>query len=65
MDSKKLAAGYRALAGNMNAPAESEPAPKVEAPVEEKEITIEEVRAVLARKSENGKWERSQRSLQI
>lgn len=52
---EKLAAGYRALAGNTTAPAESEPAPKAEAPATEKEITIEEVRAVLAAKSENGK----------
>lgn len=52
---EKLAAGYRALAGNTATPAESEPVPKAEAPAEEKEITIEEVRAVLAAKSENGK----------
>ena len=52
---EKLAAGYRALAGNPSAPAESEAAPVAEAPAGETEITIEEVRAVLAEKSENGK----------
>lgn len=61
---EKLAAGYRALA-QAEAPAavtEDKPtkadamdklAPKAEA--EEKKITIEEVRAVLADKSQNGK----------
>lgn len=48
---EKLAAGYRALAGTASAPTESEPAPAAEAP----EVTIEEVRAVLAAKSEDGK----------
>ena len=50
---EKLAAGYRALAGNTSAPAVSEPAPV--APAETTEVTIEEVRAVLAAKSEAGK----------
>ena len=44
---EKLAAGYRALAGTASAPAE--------APAETAEVTIEEVRAVLAAKSEAGK----------
>ncbi len=52
---EKLAAGYRALAGNTSAPAVSEPAPAAEAPAEAPVVTIEEVRAVLAAKSENGK----------
>lgn len=52
---EKLAAGYRALAGSTPAPAVSEAAPVAEAPAGETEITIEEVRAVLAEKSENGK----------
>lgn len=52
---EKLAAGYRALAGSTPAPAVSEAAPVAEAPAGEAEITIEEVRAVLAEKSENGK----------
>lgn len=61
---EKLAAGYRALA-QVEAPAAvtedkptkvdatDKPAPKAEAEV--KKITIEEVRAVLADKSQNGK----------
>ena len=52
---EKLAAGYRALAGSTPAPAVSEAAPVAETPAGEAEITIEEVRAVLAEKSENGK----------
>lgn len=52
---EKLAAGYRALAGTASAPAESEAAPVAETPAEAPEVTIEEVRAVLAAKSENGK----------
>ena len=52
---EKLAAGYRALAGSTPAQAVSEAAPVAEAPAGEAEITIEEVRAVLAEKSENGK----------
>ena len=52
---EKLAAGYRALAGSTPAPAVSEAAPVAETPTGETEITIEEVRAVLAEKSENGK----------
>lgn len=52
---EKLAAGYRALAGNSNVPAVSEDAPVAEAPTENVEVTIEEVRAVLAAKSEAGK----------
>lgn len=52
---EKLAAGYRALAGTASAPAESEAAPVAETPAEAQEVTIEEVRAVLAAKSENGK----------
>lgn len=52
---EKLAAGYRALAGNPSAPAESEAAPVAEAPAEVVTITIEEVREVLAAKSEAGK----------
>lgn len=52
---EKLAAGYRALAGSTPAPAVSEAAPVAETPAGETEITIEEVRAVLAEKSENGK----------
>lgn len=61
---EKLAAGYRALAQaeapatvTADKPAKAEetdkPAPKAEA--EEKKITIEEVRAVLAAKSQDGK----------
>lgn len=61
---EKLAAGYRALAQaeapatvTADKPAQAEatdkPAPKAEA--EEKKITIEEVRAVLAAKSQDGK----------
>lgn len=61
---EKLAAGYRALAQaeapaavttdkSAKADATDKPAPKAEA--EEKKITIEEVRAVLADKSQNGK----------
>lgn len=52
---EKLAAGYRALAGSTPAPALSEAAPVAETSAGETEITIEEVRAVLAEKSENGK----------
>lgn len=52
---EKLAAGYRALAGNPNVPAVSEDAPVAEAPTVNVEVTIEEVRAVLAAKSEAGK----------
>ncbi len=52
---EKLAAGYRALAGTTPAPAESEAAPVAETPAGAPEVTIEEVRAVLAAKSENGK----------
>lgn len=51
----KLAAGYRALACNAAAPAESEPTIQAEAPAETVTITIEEVREVLAAKSEAGK----------
>lgn len=61
---EKLAAGYRALAQAeapaavtadkpAKADAADKPAPKAEA--EEKKITIEEVRAVLAAKSQDGK----------
>ena len=61
---EKLAAGYRALAQaeapatvTADKPAKAEatdkPAPQAEA--EEKKITIEEVRAVLAAKSQDGK----------
>ena len=61
---EKLAAGYRALAQAeapaavtadkpAKADATDKPAPKVKA--EEKKITIEEVRAVLAAKSQDGK----------
>lgn len=61
---EKLAAGYRALAQAeapaavtedkpTKADATDNPAPKAEA--EEKKITIEEVRAVLAAKSQDGK----------
>lgn len=52
---EKLAAGYRALAGDTAPPAEAVSAPKMDTSVAEKEITIEEVRAVLAAKSEAGK----------
>lgn len=52
---EKLAAGYRALAGTTSAPTLSEDAPVEEAPAETVEVTIEEVRAVLAAKSEAGK----------
>lgn len=61
---EKLAAGYRALAQAeapatvtvdklTKAEATDKPAPQAE--TEEKKITIEEVRAVLAAKSQNGK----------
>lgn len=61
---EKLAAGYRALAQAeapvavtadkpASADATDKPAPQVE--TEEKKITIEEVRAVLAAKSQDGK----------
>lgn len=52
---EKLAAGYRALAGNTDAPAENAPAVQAEAPAEAVTITIEELREVLAAKSEAGK----------
>lgn len=52
---EKLAAGYRALAGTASAPAEMVAAPVAETPAETTEITIEELRAVLAAKSEAGK----------
>lgn len=52
---EKLAAGYRALAGTASAPAETVAAPVAETPTEATEITIEELRAVLAAKSEAGK----------
>lgn len=52
---EKLAAGYRALAGTASAPAETVAAPVAETPTETTEITIEELRAVLAAKSEAGK----------
>lgn len=52
---EKLAAGYRALAGTASAPAETVAAPVAETPAETTEITIEELRAVLAAKSEAGK----------
>ena len=47
---EKLAAGYRALAEKGEKP-DIPPAP----PEEEKTLTIEEVRAVLSRKSDEGK----------
>ena len=61
---EKLAAGYRALAqaeapaavttdNSAKAEATDKPSPQAEA--EEKKITIEEVRAVLAAKSQDGK----------
>lgn len=52
---EKLAAGYRALADNASAPAVSEDVPVAEAPAETVAVTMEEVRAVLADLSENGK----------
>lgn len=52
---EKLAAGYRALAGSTSAPAVGEAVPVAKVPEEMVEITIEEVRAVLAAKSEAGK----------
>ena len=52
---EKLAAGYRALAGNTSAPVVSESATEAEVSSEAVSITIEEVRAVLAAKSEAGK----------
>lgn len=52
---EKLAAGYRALADNNSSPAVSEDAPAAEAPAETVAVTMEEVRAVLADLSENGK----------
>lgn len=52
---EKLAAGYRALAGSTSVPAVGETAPVTKVPEEMVEITIEEVRAVLAAKSEAGK----------
>lgn len=52
---EKLAAGYRALAKDQNEPVPADLKP--EAPKEEKpkEITIDEVRAVLAAKTKDGK----------
>lgn len=52
---EKLAAGYRALAKDQNGPAPADT--KMEAPKEEapKEVTIDEVRAVLAAKTKAGK----------
>lgn len=61
---EKLAAGYRALAqaeapatvtADMPAKAEATDKPAPQAEAEEKKITIEEVRAVLAAKSQDGK----------
>lgn len=61
---EKLAAGYRALAqaevpaavtADMPAKAEATDKPVPTAEAEEKKITIEEVRAVLAAKSQDGK----------
>lgn len=52
---EKLAAGYRALAGSTSAPAVGETVPVEKVPEEMVEITIEEVRTVLAAKSEAGK----------
>lgn len=52
---EKLAAGYRALADNASAPAVREDAPVAETPAETVAVTMEEVRAVLADLSENGK----------
>lgn len=52
---EKLAAGYRALAGSTSATVVDETAPVAKVPEEMVEITIEEVRAVLAAKSEAGK----------
>lgn len=52
---EKLAAGYRALAGSTSASAVGETAPAAKVSEEMVEITIEEVRAVLAAKSEAGK----------
>ncbi len=52
---EKLAAGYRALAGNTENSVANALAQKEMVPAGKKEITIEEVRAVLAAKSENGK----------
>lgn len=52
---EKLAFGYRALAGAPSAPAETATAPIAETPTETTAITIEELRAVLAAKSEAGK----------
>lgn len=52
---EKLAAGYRALADTVSVPAEMVAAPVAETPAETTEITIEELRAVLAAKSEAGK----------
>lgn len=51
---EKLAAGYRALA-QAEAPAAVTEDKPTKAEAEEKKITIEEVRAVLADKSQNGK----------
>lgn len=52
---EKLAAGYRALASNTENSVANALAQKEMVPAGKKEITIEEVRAVLAAKSENGK----------
>lgn len=51
---EKLAAGYRALA-QAEAPATVTADKPAKAEAEEKKITIEEVRAVLAAKSQDGK----------
>ena len=47
----KLAAGYRALADNKSADGETPPAPQPE----EHKVSVAEVRAVFAEKSEKGK----------
>lgn len=51
---EKLAAGYRALAREIESPVNETSAVQTESSIK-KEITIEEVRAVLVAKSENGK----------
>lgn len=52
---EKLAAGYRALAKDQNAAAPAEGKQEAPAKETEKAITIEEVRAVLASKTQAGK----------
>lgn len=52
---EKLAAGYRALAGDSTPPVDAVSALNTDTPMAKKEITIDEVRAVLAAKSEAGK----------